>query len=524
MDALGCHFYRPISIAACRARVACADSVVSRCRRLSGRFRDRYDGERLHFCPSWTVALMTDDSDDFRRLMDAVLAGDGDALASLFSMYRDRLRRMVELRMDARLRGRVSASDILQEAYIGALQRLPHYQASAECRIFVWLRAVTMQRLIDVHRRHVGGQVRDAGREVRLGEVEAIEAGSGQIAELFANTTSPSLAARRGEIMALVREALEQLDPIDREVLVLRHFEQMSNHEAAAVACDPAGGCEQAVCPRGRASEERSGADSGFRGGLRHERREIARPGANETVDVAFDGDREPFERVAEEFVERCRRGESPSVAEYLERYPEHAETIRKLLPAVAMIERLGQGAAQPSAEQQPPRPTPVAAWRFPDHSRARPGGMGVVYEAVQESLGRKRRAQGHPPGATRCSGGSSVFSAKRRRSPGCTTRTSCRSSRSVSTTALPYYAMQYIRGRGLDALIETGGVTKRQPTASAGGSWRGSASRRRRRFSMPTSKGSYTATSSRRTCWSMSISRCGSRTSAWRSSPGKTT
>jgi RNA polymerase sigma-70 factor, ECF subfamily len=180
------------------------------------------------------VASMTEESDDFRRLLDAVLVGNGDALASLFSLYRDRLRRMVELRMDARLRGRVSPSDILQEAYIGALKRLPHYQASSEIPIFVWLRAVTMQRLIDAHRRHVGGQARDAGREIRLGEVDAIEAGSAQIAELFADTTSPSLAARRGETLALVREALEQLDPIDREVLVLRHFEQMSNHEAAA--------------------------------------------------------------------------------------------------------------------------------------------------------------------------------------------------------------------------------------------------------------------------------------------------
>ena len=114
------------------------------------------------------------------------------------------------------------------------LQRLPHYQASPDVPIFVWLRSVTMQRLIDVHRRHLGGQVRDAGREVRLGQVDAIGASSEQIAELFADTTSPSQAARRGETLAQVREALEQLDPIDREVLVLRHFEQMSNHEAAA--------------------------------------------------------------------------------------------------------------------------------------------------------------------------------------------------------------------------------------------------------------------------------------------------
>ena len=177
---------------------------------------------------------MNEASDDFQRKLDAVLNGDGEALASLFSTYRDRLRRMVELRLDARLRGRVSASDILQEAYIGALQRLPHYQACAEVPLFVWLRAVTMQRLINAHRRHLGGQVRDASREIRLGEVEAIEAGTGQIAELIANTTSPSLAARRGEIMAMVRDALERLDPVDREVLVLRHFEQMSNQEAAA--------------------------------------------------------------------------------------------------------------------------------------------------------------------------------------------------------------------------------------------------------------------------------------------------
>jgi RNA polymerase sigma-70 factor (ECF subfamily) len=177
---------------------------------------------------------MTEDSDEFQKLSGAVRAGDGNALASLFSLYRDRLRRMVELRMDARLRGRVSASDILQDAYIGALKRLPHYQASSELPIFVWLRAVTMQRLIEAHRRHVGGQVRDAGREIRLGDVLAIEASSAQIAELFADTTSPSLAARRGEILALVRAALEQLEPIDREVLVLRHFEQMTNHEAAA--------------------------------------------------------------------------------------------------------------------------------------------------------------------------------------------------------------------------------------------------------------------------------------------------
>ena len=202
--------------------------------RLWRDFSDRYQSRSRMSRTERTVNPMTEESDDFQKLMGAVLKGDGEALASLFSLYRDRLRRMVELRLDTRLRGRVSASDILQEAYIGALQRLPHYQASTDIPLFVWLRSVTMQRLIDAHRRHLGGQVRDASREIRLGRVDVLEAGSGQIAELFADTTSPSLAARRGEILAIVRAALEQLDPIDREVLVLRHFEQMSNHEAAA--------------------------------------------------------------------------------------------------------------------------------------------------------------------------------------------------------------------------------------------------------------------------------------------------
>ena len=195
---------------------------------------------------------MTEESDDFRRTLAAVLEGDAGALASLFSVYRDRLKRMVELRLDARLRGRVSASDVLQEAYIDALQRLPHYQADPGMPIFVWLRWVTMQRLVEVHRQHLGGQIRDAGREVRLGEVDAMGQ-LGQIAEFFVDTTSPSQAAQRAETMAQVREALDALDPIDREVLALRHFEELSNQEDRRRARDPARRRQQAI--RARALE-----------------------------------------------------------------------------------------------------------------------------------------------------------------------------------------------------------------------------------------------------------------------------
>jgi RNA polymerase sigma-70 factor (ECF subfamily) len=177
---------------------------------------------------------MTDESDDLEVTLKRLQEGEPQALASLFALYRDRLRRMVELRLDARLRGRVSASDILQEAYIGALERLAHYQASPSIPAFVWIRSVTLQRMIDVHRRHLGAKLRAAGREVRLGQEDQLGASSEQIAVLIADATSASHAARRGETLAQLQHALDQLEPIDRDVLVLRHFEQLTNQEAAA--------------------------------------------------------------------------------------------------------------------------------------------------------------------------------------------------------------------------------------------------------------------------------------------------
>src|SRR5436309_8905750 len=118
---------------------------------------------------------MTDETDD-GQMRDRLRQGDQQTLAALFSRHRDRLRRMVEFRLDARLRGRVSTSDVLQEAYIDALKRLPHYHADPDVPFFIWLRSVTQQRLIDVHRYHLGAQARDAAREVPLGRGNAIEA------------------------------------------------------------------------------------------------------------------------------------------------------------------------------------------------------------------------------------------------------------------------------------------------------------------------------------------------------------
>ena len=156
-------------------------------------------------------------------------------MAELFSRHRDRLRKMVEYRLDVRLKGRVSTSDILQEAYIDALKRLSHYPADPDVPSFLWLRWVTAQRLVDVHRQHLGAQARDVAKEVPLGRGYAGGAGPGHGAEPVGDLTSPSQAAQRGESRSQLREALNRLDPIDRDVLALRHFEELSNHEVAAL-------------------------------------------------------------------------------------------------------------------------------------------------------------------------------------------------------------------------------------------------------------------------------------------------
>jgi RNA polymerase sigma-70 factor (ECF subfamily) len=142
---------------------------------------------------------------------------------------------MVTFRLDDRLRGRVAASDVLQEAYIDALKRLPHYQADPSMPFFLWLRWVTTQRLIEVHRQHLGARIRDAGREVPIDRGGGPAASSARMVELIGDLTSPSQAALRAETMGQLQEALDGLDPMDREVLALRHFEELSNQETASV-------------------------------------------------------------------------------------------------------------------------------------------------------------------------------------------------------------------------------------------------------------------------------------------------
>src|SRR5712691_8214521 len=111
---------------------------------------------------------MTDDSTDVQDLMRRLAEGDQQALAEAFARYRDRLRRMVRLRLDRRLQGRVDPSDVLQEAYLDVANRAPEYAGNPAMPFYLWLRLLTGQRLAMIHRHHLGTQMRNAGLEVSI--------------------------------------------------------------------------------------------------------------------------------------------------------------------------------------------------------------------------------------------------------------------------------------------------------------------------------------------------------------------
>lgn len=158
------------------------------------------------------------------------------ALADLFDQLRAHLRNTVGFRMDPRLRGRVDPSDIIQDAFVEAANRLSEYTARSDMPIHLWVRFLTVQQLLITHRKHLHTQARDAGREVRLQSPADTNISSEcLVIELMAAGPSPSGEVEEAERAAKLLEALEGMEPIDREVLTLRHFEQLSNIETAKV-------------------------------------------------------------------------------------------------------------------------------------------------------------------------------------------------------------------------------------------------------------------------------------------------
>lgn len=186
-------------------------------------------------------------SEENPELINRIIRGDVDALAELFSQYRPRLWRMVNFRLHTKLRGRVDPDDVLQEAWLKAVTRISYFVRGAAHSSFIWFRMIVQQSLIELHRRHIGAEKRDASRELSIEGHWSSDSTSSSLAfHLLGTMASPSSALQRVELSTQLDHALQGMDEIDREVLALRHFEELSNRETARVL----GMSEQAASAR----------------------------------------------------------------------------------------------------------------------------------------------------------------------------------------------------------------------------------------------------------------------------------
>jgi RNA polymerase sigma-70 factor (ECF subfamily) len=172
--------------------------------------------------------------EDSPSLIQSIKSGDRETFALLFSHFKPRLWRFVNLRLHPQLRGRLDPEDVLQECWLRAVNRIDYFPNSVSPAGFIWFRMVLTQTLIDLQRRHLGAEKRSTGRELSLfGGWNSDETSASMAIQLSAQLTSPSCALARQELTQQLGMALQGLDEIDREILALRHFEELTNAEAA---------------------------------------------------------------------------------------------------------------------------------------------------------------------------------------------------------------------------------------------------------------------------------------------------
>ena len=179
---------------------------------------------------------MNRESDRTLQLLGRAVNGDELAWEELFTAQRGRLHRMVRLRMDRRAQGRIDPSDVLQEAHLEAFRCLSAYLQEPKIPFSLWLRSITRHKLLAMLRHELGAEMRDPRREVSIHQGMLPETTSAILADhLVARVTGPNTAVIRAEMRSCMQEALNDLDPLDREILALRHFEQLTNIETAHV-------------------------------------------------------------------------------------------------------------------------------------------------------------------------------------------------------------------------------------------------------------------------------------------------
>jgi RNA polymerase sigma-70 factor (ECF subfamily) len=172
---------------------------------------------------------------DPEQLLQSAGQGDPAAREHLLAMYRQRLRQMIAVRLDRRLAARIDPSDVVQETLAEAAQQLPAYLREPSLPFYPWLRQLAWKRLAALYRRHIQAGKRSVCREEQGGPSLPDESALDLAGRLLARGSSPSARLRREELRERVRAALAQLPESDREVLVLRHLEQLATPEIAAV-------------------------------------------------------------------------------------------------------------------------------------------------------------------------------------------------------------------------------------------------------------------------------------------------
>ena len=175
---------------------------------------------------------MLPDSEQTQQLLQAAKAGDTSAVNDLLERHRDSLRRMVQARLDRAVSRRVDASDVVQDVLLEAHGRLSDFIQNGSMPFHLWLRHLAKDRMIDVHRRHHALR-RDVAREQNAQQAADVSSAFDLFAQISAQELTPAAASIRKEIEARFLGALEQLDELDREILLMRHCEQLGNSEVA---------------------------------------------------------------------------------------------------------------------------------------------------------------------------------------------------------------------------------------------------------------------------------------------------
>lgn len=181
---------------------------------------------------------MWPDAGETQVLLKRIEHDDAGAVERLWEQHREPLRRMIGLRLDHAIARRVDASDVVQEVLLKANQRLPEYLRNPVMPFHLWLRQIARDHMIDQHRRHRVAAVRSLDRERPLARAGgdgpfADRSSLDLAAQLRDPGATPAAAALRRELERRFRDALDDLDEDDREIILLRHFEQLSNGEAA---------------------------------------------------------------------------------------------------------------------------------------------------------------------------------------------------------------------------------------------------------------------------------------------------